>query len=337
MSYVIECSNLSRVYESYKKEQGLVNSFRGFWKRNYISKVALAPTNLNIEGGQIIGLVGANGAGKTTLLKLLSGLIYPSSGEARIFGISPWDRKPEFLKRISILLGQKNQLWWDIPAADSYDLLIRIYDLDREKAKRHIENLCEILQCHDQLNIQLRRLSLGERMKMEIIGALLHQPDVLFLDEPTIGLDIVAQTSIREFLINYVREHKPTVILTSHYMDDISQLADRLLLISHGSIVYDGNVPDFLNRAENKQKLRVELKRPPTTDVNLANGLILKADQKIFSAEIHSELMGLVLEKILSVSQVHDLKIEEVDFEEVIRDFLQKGLRNRTNGNRLTT
>ena len=334
---VIECNNLSRTYESYKKEQGLANSFRGFWKRNHISKVALAPTSLKIEGGQIIGLVGANGAGKTTLLKLLSGLIYPSSGEAKILGMNPWDRKPEFLRRISILLGQKNQLWWDIPPADSYDLLTRIYDLDRTQAKKRIDALCEILQCRDQLHIQLRRLSLGERMKMEIIGALLHQPDVLFLDEPTIGLDIVAQTNIREFLITYVREHKPTVILTSHYMDDISQLADRLLLISHGSIVYDGSVPSFLNRAENKQKLSVELKRPPTTDVVLAEGLVLKADQKTFAAEIHADLMGTVLEKILSVSQVHDLKIEEVDFEEVIRDFLQKGLRHRSDGNRLTT
>ncbi len=335
--YAIECNELSRVYESYKKEQGLLNSFRGFWKRNHITKVALAPTNLKIEGGQIVGLVGANGAGKTTLLKLLSGLIYPSGGEAKVLGVNPWDRDTEFLKRISILLGQKNQLWWDIPPADSYDLLTRIYDLDKIKARKRIDHLCEILQCRDQLHIQLRRLSLGERMKMEIIGALLHQPDVLFLDEPTIGLDIVAQTSIREFLITYVEEHKPTVILTSHYMDDISQLADRLLLISQGSIVYDGSVPGFLNRSENKQKLSVELKKPPLIDIPLAGDLVLKANEKIFSGEVHADLMGLVLEKILSVSSVHDLKIEEVDFEEVIRDFLQKGLRNRSDGNRLTT
>ncbi len=337
MSYVIECTELSRVYQSYKKEEGLINSVKGFWKRNYISKNALAPTNLKIEGGQIIGLVGANGAGKTTLLKLLSGLIYPTGGEAKILGMNPWDRKPEFLRRISILLGQKNQLWWDIPAADSYDLLTRIYDLDIQAARARVKNLSEILQCQDQLHVQLRRLSLGERMKMEIIGALLHQPDVLFLDEPTIGLDIVAQTAIRNFLITYVEEHRPTVILTSHYMDDISQLANRLLLISQGSIVYDGSVPHFLNRAANKQKLSVELKRPPSTDVALTEELVLKADQKLFEAEISAEHMGSVLEKILSVSAVHDLKIEEVDFEEVIRDFLQKGLRHGPNGNRITT
>jgi len=337
MSYVIECNNLSRVYESYRKEEGLINSLRGFWKRNYVSKTALAPTDLKIAGGQIIGLVGANGGGKTTLLKLLSGLIYPSSGEAKILGFNPWDRKPEFLRRISILLGQKNQLWWDIPAADSYNLLMRIYDLDLAQARKRVKDLSEILQCQDQLHVQLRRLSLGERMKMEIIGALLHKPDVLFLDEPTIGLDIVAQTSIREFLIEYVSDHDPTVILTSHYMDDISQLADRLLLISQGSIVYDGSVPGFLNRAENKQKLSVELKRPPTTDMSLTETLTLKANEKIFTAEVAADEMGLVLEKILSVSSVHDLKIEEVDFEEVIRDFLQKGLRNGANVDRLPT
>lgn len=246
MSIVIETSGLTRTYESYQKPEGFINSVKGIWNRQYTSKVALQPTNLKIEAGQIVGLVGANGAGKTTLLKILSGLVTPSAGDASVLGFKPWQRKNEYLRQISILLGQKNQLWWDITPMDSYALLARIYDLDTKKARDRVMYLAELLQCTHVLQTQLRRLSLGERMKMEIIGALLHEPKVLFLDEPTIGLDIVAQESIRNFLYDYVKDKGPTVILTSHYMDDIAKLANTLLLISKGSIVYEGTVDAFV-------------------------------------------------------------------------------------------
>ena len=252
MSIVIETINLSRVYKSYQKPEGVWNSAKGIWNREYISKVALDQTTLQIESGKIIGLVGANGAGKTTLLKILSGLVTPTSGDARVLGYRPWERKNDFLRQISILLGQKNQLWWDISPVDSYALLARIYDLDVKKARLRVQELAEMLQCTQVLNTQLRRLSLGERMKMEIIGALLHEPRILFLDEPTIGLDIVAQENIRNFLAAYVKEKEPTVILTSHYMDDIATLADRLLLISKGNIVYQGTVDEFVANTNSK-------------------------------------------------------------------------------------
>lgn len=252
MSIVIETINLSRVYKSYQKPEGVLNSVKGIWNREYISKVALDKTTLQIESGKIIGLVGANGAGKTTLLKILSGLVTPTSGDARVLGYRPWERKNDFLRQISILLGQKNQLWWDISPVDSYALLARIYDLDVKKARLRVQELAEMLQCTQVLNTQLRRLSLGERMKMEIIGALLHEPRILFLDEPTIGLDIVAQENIRNFLAAYVKEKEPTVILTSHYMDDIATLADRLLLISKGNIVYQGTVDEFVANTNSK-------------------------------------------------------------------------------------
>jgi ABC-2 type transport system ATP-binding protein len=252
MSIVIETINLSRVYKSYQKPEGVWNSVKGIWNREYISKVALDKTTLQIESGKIIGLVGANGAGKTTLLKILSGLVTPTSGDARVLGYRPWERKNDFLRQISILLGQKNQLWWDISPVDSYALLARIYDLDVKKARLRVQELAEMLQCTQVLNTQLRRLSLGERMKMEIIGALLHEPRILFLDEPTIGLDIVAQENIRNFLAAYVKEKEPTVILTSHYMDDIATLADRLLLISKGNIVYQGTVDEFVANTNSK-------------------------------------------------------------------------------------
>jgi ABC-2 type transport system ATP-binding protein len=246
MSIVISTQNLSRSYRTYRKADGLLNSLKGFWSRKYEEKKALLPTTLTIESGQIVGLVGANGAGKTTLLKLLSGLIYPSSGTAEVLGFSPWQRKNEFLRQISLLLGQKSQLWWDLPAADSFSLLSKIYDLPEGQARKDYHELAERLRCTDQLHIQLRRLSLGERMKMEIIGSLLHRPRILFLDEPTIGLDVMAQKTIRDFLSDYVETNHPTILLTSHYMDDISQLADRLLLISQGDMVYDGTVEAFV-------------------------------------------------------------------------------------------
>lgn len=249
MSPVIETKDLGRVYQSYIKPEGLWNSVSGFWNRQYNTKIALEKTNLSIEPGQIIGLVGANGAGKTTLLKMLSGLIVPTSGDATVLGFRPWERKYEFLRQISILLGQKNQLWWDISPMDSYALLARIYDLPALKARERVLYLAGILQCTHVLQTQLRRLSLGERMKMELIGALLHEPKVLFLDEPTIGLDIVAQENIRNFLEQYVKEKSPTIILTSHYMDDIAKLAHKLLLISHGHIVYQGTVNEFVKKS----------------------------------------------------------------------------------------
>ena len=255
MSIVIETNNLFREYKSYKKPEGLKNSIKGIWNREYTSKMALDKTTLSIESGKIIGLVGANGAGKTTLLKILSGLVTPSGGDASVLGYKPWERKNDFLRQISILLGQKNQLWWDLAPVDSYALLAKIYDLDTGKTRKRVQELAEMLQCAHVLTTQLRRLSLGERMKMEIIGALLHEPRILFLDEPTIGLDIVAQENIRNFLANYVREKEPTVILTSHYMDDIATLADRLLLISKGSIVYQGSVDEFVANSNSEHAL----------------------------------------------------------------------------------
>lgn len=328
MKFAVQTRELNRSYQTYKKPEGLWNSIRGFWSRQYEQKIALAPTSLSIEEGQIVGLVGANGAGKTTLLKLLSGLIHPTSGEAKVLGFTPWERKNDFLRQISVLLGQKNQLWWDIPPADSFELLARIYNIDSYEAKSRVGELAELLRCQDQLNVQLRRLSLGERMKMEIIGSLLHRPRVLFLDEPTIGLDIVAQNTIRDFLAAYVEKFRPTILLTSHYMDDISKLADRLLLISAGQIVYDGTVAGFMSRAETKQRLSLKLETPLSSELVLGTGLRLDVGTSVVEIEISEDLVGPALEQLLARSRVHNLRVEEADFEDVIRRFLEKDNRH---------
>ncbi len=308
MSIVIQTENLSRSYKTYSKKEGVIASVSGFFNREYTEKWALKNTTLNIEGGKIVGLVGSNGAGKTTLLKILAGLIHPTSGSVSVLGFNPWERKNDFLKQISLLLGQKNQLWWDISARDSYMLLAKIYDLDLNIARKTVDDLASLLGCTNQLDIQLRRLSLGERMKMEIIGSLLHQPKVLFLDEPTIGLDILAQNAIRGFLETYVKDYKPVVILTSHYMDDITQLADQLLLISKGEMVYNGTVDHFMQGSNLTKKIIYRYKNDPTelTTTYQANELSEK------------------LNDILKSGEVSDLKTEEVDFEEVIHGFLAK-------------
>lgn len=313
MSYAIETENLGRVYKTYSKKEGLLNSFKGFYNREYTEKVALKGASIKVELGKIVGLVGSNGAGKTTLLKILSGLIYPSSGEARVLGYRPWERETEFLKQISILLGQKNQLWWDITPRDSYSLLTKIYDLDTKASAKTVNDLAELLQCSHVLDTQLRRLSLGERMKMEIIGSLLHNPKVLFLDEPTIGLDIVAQTTIRNFLEQYVKDHKPAIILTSHYMDDITHLADQLLLISQGQIVYDGSVDHFISTTDLKKKLVYRLKN--------------SAEEK--EIVYNSQELPKILSDLAHAGEVVDLKVEEVDFEDVIHRFLATESRTR--------
>ncbi len=305
--YVIEAEGLARSFSTYKKTEGLWSSVKGLWNRETVQKVALKPTTLQIEPGQIIGLVGANGAGKTTLLKLLSGLISPTAGSAKVLGYDPSKRQSEFLRRISLLLGQKNQLWWDITPLDSYSLLAKIYDLDSQAALKKVHELAKLLHCTHVLETQLRRLSLGERMKMEIIGALLHSPDILFLDEPTIGLDIVAQEIIREFLADYVKKNAPTVILTSHYMDDIAKLAHRLLLISKGAIVYDGTVAGFMSKADEIQVVTFKI--------------ALQAEEK---REIKKSELNEFLKNLTQAGTLEHIKIEETDFEHVIHGFLQK-------------
>ncbi len=225
---------------------------------------------------------------------------------------------------MSILLGQKNQLWWDLSPQDSYRLLGEIYQVDQAAIKTRVAELAEVLDCKTILATQLRRLSLGERMKAEIIGALLHRPEVIFLDEPTIGLDIVAQSSIREFLSKYVEEYRPTVILTSHYMDDITRLADKLLLISKGRIVYGGTVKDFVHRAEQESKIIFQLAEPLERDTLLRSGIALAKGQQSFEVKSRASEIHEVLPQITILPGILSLRIEEVDFEDVIHRFLAK-------------
>lgn len=321
---VISTHQLTRCYRTYRKETGLLAAFRGLFSKKSVDKYALLPTDLKITRGQIVGLVGANGAGKTTLLKLLSGLIFPTDGTASVLGYTPWERNNAFLRQISLLLGQKNQLWWDIPANDSYQLLMTIYDLDKSATQKRVEELASRLDCRHVLQVPLRRLSLGERMKMELIGCLLHSPKILFLDEPTIGLDVVAQTNIRQFILEELKGTDVTIILTSHYMDDIALLADRLLLMSQGAIAYDGTVEHFMSLTPSTKRLLVDFIMPITEDLTISPNIKIPVGALSFDHSLSSAELFDALKLITSQTPIRDLKIEEPDFEDVMRIFLEK-------------
>ncbi|MCA9036717.1 MAG: ABC transporter ATP-binding protein, partial [Planctomycetaceae bacterium] len=236
----IEVRNLNRVYKVFRKQEGLLASLRGLWHREYNEVRAVRDVNFTIEEGEMVAFLGPNGAGKTTTLKLLSGLIVPTSGTATVLGYVPWKREDAYRRRFSLVTGQKEQLWWDLPAQESFRLHKEIYRISTSDYNDRLNELTELLEVGKLMSQPVRELSLGERMRMELIAALLHRPDVLFLDEPTIGLDVVSQRRVQEFLRHYQKEQRITVILTSHYMKDVEALCERAIVINKGTVVHDG-------------------------------------------------------------------------------------------------
>src|SRR6266849_2352297 len=245
---VIEVQGLTKSFRTYKKKPGLAGALKGLFHRELQITLAVKDVSFTIEPGELVGFLGPNGAGKTTTLKMLSGLLYPTSGAARVLGYVPWERRDGYRRQFALLLGQKNQLWWDLPARESLDLNAKIYGISPEMMERTVSEMTELLRVQDKLNVMVRELSLGERMKMELIASLLHQPKVLFLDEPTIGVDVVSQQTVREFLRRHNAAHKTTILLTSHYMADIQALCQRVIIIDHGTIFFDGQLSEVLDR-----------------------------------------------------------------------------------------
>src|SRR5437764_717101 len=245
---VIETRGLTKSYRTYRKESGLWGSVKGLVRRRHDETRAADNISFEIEEGELVGFLGPNGAGKTTVLKMLSGLLNPTSGQARVLGFVPWERRDEMKRQFSLLMGQKNALWWDLPAQESLELNRAIYGIDRGRFKKVVGGLSELLEVQDKMNVMVRELSLGERMKMELISALIHEPRVLFLDEPTIGLDVVSQKRVREFLRLYNQEHHIVTLLTSHYMQDIQELCDRVIIIDHGKLFFDGPLDTIIDR-----------------------------------------------------------------------------------------
>src|SRR5947208_12343927 len=245
---VIEVQGLTKSFRTYKKNPGLSGAIKGLFHREYDMTLAVKDVSFSVEEGELVGFLGPNGAGKTTTLKMLSGLLYPTSGSAKVLGYVPWERKDGYRRQFALLLGQKNQLWWDLPASESFELNSRIYGLSAETMQRTVAEMSDLLKVSDKLNVSVRELSLGERAKMELIASLLHQPKVLFLDEPTIGLDVVSQKTVREFLREHNAKHKTTILLTSHYMTDIQELCERVIIIDRGAISFDGRLSEVVDR-----------------------------------------------------------------------------------------
>jgi ABC-2 type transport system ATP-binding protein len=306
---MIQVKHLRKTFTSHVKEPGLKGSFKSLFSREVRTKDALKSINLEIKQGEIIGLIGANGAGKTTLIKILSGIVHPTSGEATVMGYVPWERSNEYRRQMALIMGQKNQVWWDLPALDSFLLLKEIYQIPQAQYKYNIEFLAETLMIKDQLKTQVRKLSLGERMKVELMAALLHNPKVIFLDEPTIGLDISAQKAVRVFLRQYQTEFKPITILTSHYMEDIKELCPRVVIIKEGEFVYDGSLSNIQAMMGDEKVLSV------TTQ------------DKTFKVSIPRRELSSKTHQIFEENDVLDLNIQDPSIEDVIESIMRNGVR----------
>ena len=321
---VIRVEHLKKEFEYYKKGTGLQGSLHNLFHREMLKKEAVKDISFSVERGEMIGLLGPNGAGKTTTLKMLSGILFPTAGEVEIDGYIPWERKNAFKRRFSIVMGQKNQLWWDLPASDSFYLNKCIFDVPDGEYRRTVEELSELLDVKDLMNVQVRRLSLGERMKMEILAALIHRPDILFLDEPTIGLDILSQQKIRDFLKTYNEQTKTTVILTSHYMRDIEELCRRAVIINQGQLVFDGTLADINHRMGDRKLLSLKSIEPVPREHLSLFGRVREYHGREAVLEVPKGKIKETASAILSLLPVEDFTVTEITLEESISLFFQK-------------
>jgi ABC-2 type transport system ATP-binding protein len=315
---MIEASGLTKVYRTYKKEAGLWGAVKGLAKRRYEETRAANGVSFQIEEGEFVGFLGPNGAGKTTVLKMLSGLLYPSAGSARVLGFTPWERRTEMKRQFSLLMGQKNALWWDLPARESLELNRAIYWIGQAEFRRIVDELSSLLDVGHKMNVMVRELSLGERMKMELIAALLHSPRVLFLDEPTIGLDVISQKNVRAFLREYNARHKVVTMLTSHYMQDIEELCRRVIIIDAGRIIFDGPLDDITSRFATQKILDLAFAVPDPQRRMADFGEVIEATELTAKLRVPRLEVAAVCRRIFEAHAVQDISVQEVPIEDVI-------------------
>jgi ABC-2 type transport system ATP-binding protein len=318
VSHVVEIRGLRKSYRVYQKQEGLRASLAGLFRREYRVVEAVRGIDLDVGAGEFVAFLGPNGAGKTTTLKLLSGVISPTGGQARVLGYVPWRRDDAYRRRFALVMGQKNQLWWDLPAQESFHLHQRIYRIDGPSYAATRDELVDLLGVGKLLAQPVRELSLGERMKMELIAALLHSPEVLFLDEPTIGLDVIAQHNIQRFLKHYQELRGITILLTSHYMKDVAALCKRVVIIAGGRIAYDGSLEGIVNRFGGHKVVTVQFADDAMPDDLSSYGEVLKALAPKVQLRVPRQKTAEVLGSILARYEVDDVSVEEPPLEEVV-------------------
>jgi ABC-2 type transport system ATP-binding protein len=318
MGMAIVADALSKTYRSYRKKEGLVGALKGLFIRQYDEISAAKNVSFQIEEGEFVGFLGPNGAGKTTVLKMLAGLLVPTSGTARVLDYVPWERKAPFKRQFSLVLGQKNSLWWDLPARESLELNRVIYEIDEGRYRRIVDELVDLLDVRDKLNVMVRELSLGERMKMELIAALIHGPKILFLDEPTIGLDVVSQKKVRDFLRHYSQENRISTVLTSHYMQDIEELCKRVIIIDHGQVFFDGQLDEIIENFAGHKLLRFTFEEAPSCSFDHL-GEVTERTETSIKLKVQRSKVTEACRVILSNCEVHDFSVEEEPIEEIIR------------------
>ncbi len=318
MNDVIELDGLTKVFRTYRKEKGVAGALKGLLRREHVETRAVDGVSFRIEEGELVGFLGPNGAGKTTTLKMLSGLLHPTGGRASVLGYVPWERREPMKRQISLLMGQKNALWWDLPARESLELNRAIYEIPRPEFDRIVGELTEMLSVREQLDVMVRELSLGQRMKMELISALLHQPRVLFLDEPTIGLDVESQSVVREFLREHNARRRTTIILTSHYMQDIEALCQRVILIDHGRVMFDGPLDDIVERFATNRVVEAKFAAAAPGDFS-GLGTVLEQKPDLIRIEVPRTRVAEVCCAVLDRAAVADLTVTEPPIEEIIR------------------
>lgn len=318
---MISVKHVSKIYKSHVRQN---NIFKDIFFRQFKEHEAVKDISLEIKENELIGFIGPNGAGKTSTLKMLAGILYPSSGSLSVLGYNPFDKKREFLKQIAFIMGQRNQLIWDLPAFDSFELQRAVYEIDQTEYKKTLNHLLSILDCAPLMEKPVKTLSLGERMKMELIAGLLHKPKLVFLDEPTIGLDIFSQEAIRIFIKEYQQKYKSTVILTSHYLEDVKKLATRLIIIHKGVIMYDGSLKNIIEQYSTEKRIKITLEEAVSESKIHAIGTPLSSlyPQLIFSVK-RTEIPEKI-KQIVQTLPFSDLTVEDASIEEVIKTFFSE-------------
>lgn len=330
---VVAAEHLVKRYRVAHKQPGLMGTLRHFVRRRFRDIDAVRDVSFTIGSGEIVGFLGPNGAGKTTTLKMLTGLIRPTGGRVEVVGHTPFTRRREFLKQITLVMGQKQQLMWDLPTLDSLKINAAVYEIPPNEAQRRIDELAAMLHLHGgELEQPVRKLSLGERMKAELLAALLHRPTVLFLDEPTLGLDVNAQAAVREFLRQYNQRYRATILLTSHYMADITALCRRVMLIHQGGLMYDGSLPGLLERVAPHRQVNVEFAHPVAPQELEAFGVVESLDGTVASMLVPREQLTETLDRLLDAFAVTDLTVTDPPIEKIMGQLFHSPGTTRLNG-----